>query len=169
MGKILRYVMRDCDLFADREDLIGQVEEITIPVPEVKTEEMRNAGMIKAREVHMGYEKSEMSFKMPNMTPQTLKLFGLKPGATREFMATAALGDEDGTVHSAVCFMRGFMKKVDMGSLKPGEMGGVSYEVAVHEYNFEIDEEPIFKVSDYDIEIGGVSQYGDIRRALLTG
>lgn len=168
MGKILRYVLRDCDLFADRVDKIGQVEEISIPVPEVKVEEIRNAGMIMPIEVHMGYEKAEFSFKGPAFDPQLLKLFGLKPGVLKEYMATGAFVDEDGEVHSATCFIRAFMKKVDPGGWKPGEKSDIGHELSVREYNLEIDGNPIIKVTPFDIEIGGASQYSEIRRALLT-
>ena len=168
MGKILRYVLRDCDLFADRVDKIGQIEEISIPVPEVKVDEIRNAGMIMPIEVHMGYEKPEMSFKGPVFDPQLIKLFGLKPGVLKEYMATGAYVDEDGTVHSAVCFLRAFMKKVDPGSWKPGDKGETGHELSVREYNLEMDGNPLIKVTPFDIEIGGESQYAEIRRALLT-
>ena len=76
-----RYILRDCMLWADRESQLGQIGEITPPVPEAKREGMRNAGMIKERNVHLGYNALEFSFKMPGLDPQILKLFGLKPGA----------------------------------------------------------------------------------------
>ncbi len=168
MGKIFKYGLRDCDLFADRVDKIGQVEEITVPVPEVKVEEIRNAGMVMPIEIAMGYEKPEMEFKMPSIDPQVIKLFGLKPGVLKEYMATGALVDEDGTVHSAVVFMRAFMKKADLGNWKPGEKADAGYMMSVREYNLEIDGNPIIKATPFDVEIGGVSQYRDIHRALLT-
>ncbi|MBX8827670.1 phage tail protein, partial [Ochrobactrum sp. SFR4] len=64
-------------LWADRESKLGQIGDITPPVPQKKLEELRNAGMVKPREVMLGYEKLEFSFKMPSLDPQILTLFGL--------------------------------------------------------------------------------------------
>jgi len=64
-----RLLVRNCNLFADRNNLIGQIGDVTPPVPQEKLEEMRNSGMIKPREVKMGYEKLEFSFKMSGFDP----------------------------------------------------------------------------------------------------
>lgn len=162
-----RFILRDCTLWADRESKIGQIGDITPPVPEVKLEELRNSGMIKPREIHLGYEKLEFGFKMPGMDPQIIRLFGLKPGSENPFMITGALVDEDGTVHSAVMNLRGFMKQVDHGTMKTGEMSENDFMVAVNSYKLEIDGAPLIEVDDFDVTIGGVSQNRDIRNALL--
>lgn len=41
-----RFLMRNCTLWADSESKLGQIGDITPPVPQVKVEEMRNAGMV---------------------------------------------------------------------------------------------------------------------------
>jgi P2 family phage contractile tail tube protein len=162
-----RMLIRNCMLWADRVNKIGQIGDITPPVPQKKLEEMRNAGMIKPREVSLGFEKLEFSFKMPGLDPQIIKLFGLKPGAENPFMITGALVDEDGTTHSAVMTILGTMKQSDHGSWKPGDMGENDYQVAVNYYKLEIDGEELIEMDDFDVKVGGVSQYQDIRNALL--
>lgn len=162
-----RFLLRNCTLWADRDSKLGQIGDITPPVPQEKLEEMRNSGMIKPREVKLGYEKLEFSFKMPGMDPQVLKLFGLKPGAENPFMITGALVDEDGDEHSAVMTIRGFLKQGDAGSWKPGDQAENDYQVAVHYYKLEIDGDPIIEMDDFDVKIGGVSQYAGIRNAML--
>jgi P2 family phage contractile tail tube protein len=117
-----RFILRDCMLWADRESKLGQIGDITLPVPEAKREAMRNAGMIKERNVHLGYNALEMGFKMPGFDPQILKLFGLKPGVDTPFLITGALVDEDGTTHSAVVSIRGKMYKPDAGTWKGGDL-----------------------------------------------
>jgi len=163
-----RLLVRNCNLFADRNNLIGQIGDVTPPVPQEKLEEMRNSGMIKPREVKMGYEKLEFSFKMSGFDPIALKLFGLKPGAENPFMITGALVDEDGTVHSAVLTIRGFLKQADAGTWKPGDMAEADYQVAVNYYKLEIGGEEIYEIDDFDIRVGGVSQYAEIRNAMLV-
>jgi len=107
-----RFLLRNCTLWADRESKLGQIGDITPPVPAAKVEEMRNAGMMMPIEVQMGYEKLEFSFKMPGFDPQVLKLFGLSPGTENPFMITGATVDDDGTEHSAIMTIRGFLKQL---------------------------------------------------------
>lgn len=161
------YLMRDCMLWADRENKLGQIADMTPPVPEAVREAVRNAGMIKGRMVQLGYNPLEFNFKMPGMDPQILKLHGLKAGTDTPFMITAALVDEDGTTHSAVMSIRGKMYKPDAGTLKGGELGSNDYAVDVHYYKLEIDGEEIYEIDDFAFKVGGVDQNGDIRNALL--
>lgn len=167
MSNLPRFILRNCTLWADRESKLGQIGDITVPVPTAKLEEMRNGGMIKSREVQMGFDKLEFSFKMPGVDPQILKLFGLKPGTETPFMVTGALVDEDGTTHSAVLTIRGFLKTANGGTLTPGSPNENDYMCAVHYYKLEIDGENLVEMDDFDVKIGGVSQYADIRSALL--
>lgn len=162
-----RGILRDCMLWADRESMLGQIADITLPVPEAKRETMRNAGMIKERNVHMGYNALEMGFKMPGLEPQILKLFGLKPGVDTPFLITGATVDEDGTTHSAVVSIRGKMYKPDPGTWKGGDLSENDYAVDVNYYKLEIDGAPIYEMDDFEFSVGGVQQYGDIRNALL--
>lgn len=161
------FLLRDCMLYIDRQTMLGQIGDITPPVPASKVEEMRNAGMIKPREVHMGYEKLEFSFKMPGFNPQVLKLFGLRPGVETPFMITGALVDEDGTTHSAVMSIRGAIKQADGGTWKGGDQAENDYMVSVNYYKLEVDGDEIYEIDDFDIKVGGVSQRQDIRNALL--
>lgn len=162
-----RFILRNCMLYANGTDYLGQIEDMTPPVPAIVTEDMRNAGMVKPREIHMGYEKLEFGFKMPTVDPEMLKLFGLKPGSENPFMITGWTVSEDGSEHSAVMIVRGFMKKADLGSWKPGEKSDTDYEVAVHYYKLEINGEPIYEMDDFNVSIGGVSQTAGMRAALL--
>ena len=162
-----RFIMRDCNLWADRENKIGQIGDITPPAPAVKLEEMRNAGMIKPRQVNMGYETLEFSFKMPGFDPQIIGLYGLKPGADNMFLITGALVDESGDEHSAVMTVRGFLHKADPGTWKGGDVAEADYAVAVNYYKVEVDGRPIVEMDDFDIIVEGVSQRRGIRNALL--
>lgn len=162
-----RYILRNCMLYADRESFLGQIGDVTPPVPTVKTEEVRNGGMIKSRKVNLGYEALEFSFKMPGLDPAILSLFGLAPGIERPFMITGATVDEDGTTHSAVLTIRGCMNKVDHGSWKPGDMAEHDMMVDVNYYKLEIDGTEIYEMDDFDFKVRGTSVYADIRNALL--
>lgn len=167
MSEMPRYILRNCTIFVDRESKVGQAKEITLPVPEAKVDELRNAGMVLPIEVTLGYEKLENSFKMTAFDPQPLKLFGLKPGSTKEFMVTGALVDEDGTTHSAVAYIRGFMKKTDAGTWQNGEMSETDFEVSVRYYKLEVDGQELIEMDPFNVSIGGVSQTDAQRAAML--
>lgn len=167
MSNLPRFLLRNCMLWADRESKLGQIGDITPPVPQAKLEELRNAGMIKPREVAMGFEKLEFGFKMSGLDPQILKLFGLKPGTENLFLITGALVDEDGTEHSAVMTIRGFLKQADPGNWKPGDMAENDYSVSVNYYKLEVDGDELIEMDDFDVKIGGISQHSGMRNSLL--
>lgn len=162
-----RYLFRNCTIWADREAKVGQASEIEFPVPKEKLEEIRNAGMVMPIETKMGYEKLEHKFKMTAFDPQTLVLFGLRIGAVNEFMITAAFVDEDGTPHSAVGTVRGFLHEVKADGMKPGDKHETEYAISIRYYKLEIDDRPIYEMDPFEVKVGGVSQTGDVRRALL--
>lgn len=163
-----RFLLRDCTLFTDREDKLGQIGDITPPVPKAKVEELRNGGMIKPREVRLQFEKLEFSFKMPGLDPQIITLFGFAPGTEHPFLITGALVDEDGTVHSAVMTIRGFLRQADHGTWKGGDMAENDFQVSVNYYKLEVDGDELIEMDDFDIKVRGRSQYAEIRAALLV-
>lgn len=166
MSQLPKYIMRNCTIFVDRESKIGQASEITLPSPEVMTEEVRNAGMHMAIDVNLGITKPEASFKMTSFDPQVLALYGIAPGNLKDFLITGALGDEDGTVHAAQCFMKAFLQKFDAGSWKPGDLSEVDCALSIFSYKINVDDATIVDVNPFDVSIGGVSQTAAISRAL---
>lgn len=161
------WLMRNCTAFVDGVSKLGQISEIIIPVPAAKVEELRNTGMIRPREIHLGYEKMDMSLKLPGMDPQVWKLFGLKPGVDQQILVTGALVSEDGSTVNASLTVRGFFKSANGGGWKPGTLGENDHGFAVNYYKLEIAGESILEVDDFDVVVGGESQMSDIRQALL--
>jgi P2 family phage contractile tail tube protein len=165
--RLPRYILRNCMLWTDGNLQLGQLGDVSPPVPTVKTEELRNAGMPMPISVNLGYEALEFSFNMPGLDPDVLSLFGLAPGVETPFMITGATVDEDGTEHSAVLTIRGMLTAGDQGEWTPGEMASNGYTVKVRYYKLEIDDREIYEADPFDFKIGGVSQYAGIRRALM--
>jgi P2 family phage contractile tail tube protein len=168
MSDMPRFILRNCSIFADRTSLIGQASEITLPVPSVKLEEVRNAGMLMPIEIDMGYEKSESAFKMTGFDPQVITLFGLGVGVLKEYMATGALAHEDGTIVNATAYIRGMLVKNDHGNWKPGEPGESEYSITNRYYRLEVGGRTLIEMDPFEVSIGGVSQTGGIRAALLA-
>lgn len=167
MSDMPRYIMRNCNLYANRVSLLGQVSEITLPVPAEKLEELRNSGMVMPIDIPMGYEKIEAGFKMPGFDPQVIELFGLAVGQEREFMATGALAHEDGTVVNATSYLRGRLIKGDPGSWKVGDMSENDYGVTVRYYKLEVEGRTILEMTPFDVSVGGNSVTQSIRNALM--
>lgn len=166
-NKLPRFILRDCMLWADGQVQLGQLGDVTLPVPTVKTEEVRNAGMGMPISVNLGYEALEFSFNMPGFDPQVLALFGLAPGVETPFMITGATVDEDGTHHEAHLTVRGTLTAADAGSWQPGEMAQNGYTVKVRYYKLEIDGVEIYEIDAFTQRILGVDQRAGINRALL--
>lgn len=168
MSDMPQYILRNCTIFVDRVSKIGQASEITLPVPAEKLAEMRNAGMVMPIDVPMGYEKLEAGFKLTGFDPQVITLFGLAVGAEKEFMATGALAHEDGTVINATAYLRGRLTKNDHGNWKPGEAGENDHSISLRYYRLEVDGRELIEADMFEVSIGGVSQTGGIRAALLA-
>lgn len=163
-----RYILRNTTIFVDRVSKIGQANEITLPVPTEKMEELRNAGMVMPIDVPMGYEKPEAGFKLTAFDPQVIVLFGLAVGQEREFMATGALAHEDGTVVNATAYIRGRLMKNDHGSWKPGDPGENDHSITLRYYKLEVEGRVLIEMTPFDVSIGGVSQTASVRAALLA-
>lgn len=161
------FLLRDCAMWLNEDVKVGQVSELTIPPFKVKTEKIRNAGMVMEREIRQGYERENAKFKMTALDPATVAAINGMQGTTDMLMITGALVDEDGTVNNATCYMRGFLKEVDFGSWKSGDKAETDYTFVWQYLKLEIAGSEIIKADDYQVDMGGQSQTGDIRAALL--
>lgn len=161
------YILRNCAMFLNGDVKVGQTSELTLPPIKVKTEGFRNAGMVMEREARMGYERENAGFKMTALDPATVGAINGMVGTEDTVMFTGALVDEDGTVNNATCYMRGFLKDVDFGQWKAGAMAETDYKFVWEYLKIEIGGASVIEADDFDVTIGGVSQTGDIRAALL--
>lgn len=164
-----RHVMRNATIWVDRISQIGQASEIGFPELKRKMEKFFNGGMEVEIETPMGYEMPEISFKMTGFHPETLKLFGLAVGAETEYMATSANADDDGTMHSMVCYFRGMISEVKPDGHKRGDKTEVDYKMSFRYYKLEIDGQPIVEMDPFEVKMGGINQSAGIRRAMLVG
>ncbi|NIZ11093.1 phage major tail tube protein [Pseudooceanicola sp. HF7] len=161
------YILRNAAMWLNEDVKVGQVSEMTVPPFRVKTETMRNAGMVMEREVPMGYERENAKFKMTALDPATVATINGMPGTNGTLMITGALVDEDGAVSNATVYMRGFLKEVDFGSWASGEKAETDYAFVWEYLKLEIGGATLIEADDFDVSINGTSQTGDIRAALL--
>ncbi|MFV0384876.1 phage major tail tube protein [Paracoccus sp. (in: a-proteobacteria)] len=161
------YILRNATMWLKEDQKAGQVSEMTVPPFKVKAEKFRNAGMAMEREVPMGYERENAKFKMTALDPATIASINGMPGSTDTLMITGSLADEDGTINNVTCYLRGFLKEADFGSWKPGDKAEADYVFAWEYLKLEIGGSVVIEADDFDVSIGGVSQTGGIRSALM--
>lgn len=161
------YILKNCAMWLNNDVKVGQVSEMTLPPFKVKTEKLRNAGMVMEREVPQGYERENAKFKMTALDPATVAAINGMAGKDDTVMFTGALVDEDGTVTNATCYLRGFLKDVDFGTWKPGDKSETDYSFVWEYMKLEIGGQSMIEADDFEVSIGGVSQTGDISAALL--
>lgn len=162
------YILCDCTLVTATGNRIGQVSEITIPVLEKTMEEIRNAGMIKPREVTMGWEVMTCAFKETAFDPDMLALFDIN--ADSKIIARGYLRSEDGTEHAARFEMFADVKKIDAGSWATASKAEAEYEVTVHSGTLFVStggaDREILDFDDFSIRVNGVEQMPGRRGAL---
>lgn len=152
------YILRDCTIAVEDDVRIGQAASITIPVLERKMEEFRNSGMIKPREVAMGYNATTATFTETAFDPAVMALFGIVGGSNRNLIAYGYLQSEDGREHEARFEMVADFKKIDAGSWSTGEKAETEYEIAVHEGRLIVDGNELYAYDDFSIRINGVTE-----------
>ena len=156
MAKKPGYILKDCTISLEGDNRIGQAKSMTLPVIERKVEEMRNAGMIKPREVAMGYEKTEAAFTEAAFDPAAMALFGVYPNRDTNIIVYGYMESENGTEHSARAECVAMLKKMDAGDWAPGEAAEAQYDIAVHEVRLFVDETLIYEIDDFTASFNGV-------------
>ena len=158
MAKKPAYIIKDCSIAVEGDVRIGQAKTMTIPVIERKVEEMRNAGMIKPREVAMGYEKLEASFTETAFDPAVMSLYGVHPNRDQNVIIYGYLESEDGTEHAARAECVVMFKSLNAGDWAPGEAAETEYQLAVHEVRLFVDDDLIYEMDDYGASFNGVRE-----------
>lgn len=161
------YILRRMSLWLKGDIKIGQVSELTIPPFKVKTEKLRNAGMVMEREIPLGYERENAKFKMTALDPASIAAINAMPGTQDTLMITGALVDEDGTSNNITVYLRGFVKTIDFGTWKEGDKSEIDYEFVWEYLKMEIGGVEKIRADDFDVFIDGVNQTGDIRESLM--
>lgn len=163
-----RDVRKNFNLFIDGKGYAGQVEEFTPPKLTLKTEEFRGGGMDAPIELMMGLEKLEASFSLLAYDAALLKHFDIREGAVLPLTMREALESFDGTVTPVVHAMRGKIREIDAGTVKPGDRISLKVTVALTYYKLQHGKDVVHEI---DVEnmvrvINGVDSMASTRAAL---
>lgn len=161
-------VRKSFNLFVDGRGYAGQAEEFTPPKLTLQTEEFRGGGMDAPIELSMGLEKLEASFSLVAYDRNILKAFSVNEGAVVPFTLREALESFDGTVTPVVHSMRGKIREIDTGTVKPGERASMKITMAVTYYKLQHGPDVVHEI---DIEnmvrvVNGVDALAATRAAL---
>ncbi len=163
-----RFILRNCNAYIDRESQIGQASEIQTPNFKAIFEEVRNAGMVKARPVLMGFEVEDADIKLTSLDFDVLSIFGLAPGVEKEFLFTGQLVSEDEEITNASYYVRGKLAEVDLGGWKPGELTEFGHIVKPLYGKLEIGDRNVLEWDDFDVKVSNKSMFPGLRDSLLV-
>ena len=164
-NKLPAYVIKGVTLAAgDAGNRIGQCNEITIPVMGKTMEDFRNAGMIKPRQIMMGFEATTTSFRETSFDPDMIELFGVGKGSP--IIAYGYMESEDGTQHAARFEMECDVTQIDAGSWADAQKAEIGYDLTVHSGVLFIDDEEIIAFDDFSYRVRGQEQMAGRRAAL---
>ena len=153
-----RDVRKNFNLFVDGKGYAGQVEEFTPPKLTLKTEEFRGGGMDGPIELTMGLEKLEASFSLIAYDREVLKHFDVRE----------ALESFDGAVTPVVHSMRGKIREIDAGTVKPGDKVGLKITVALTYYKLQHGKDVVHEIDMENMVrvINGTDSMASTRAAL---
>ncbi|MDJ0824252.1 MAG: phage major tail tube protein [Rhodobacter sp.] len=157
--------VKNYNAFLDGVSYFGKVDEATLPVPKLSTEDHRGAGMDAPVAIDMGMEAMTASITLAEWPAEVLTKLGTRQQLV---LRPAAMGETDFSADTYIATMRGRITTAHPETLKTGGDNPMKLDMAVDFYRLEKDGEELLEI---DIEnavrtIGGVDQLADIRRAM---
>lgn len=161
-------VLKNMSLFVDGRGYAGNIEEVSLPKLQIKTEEFRNGGMDAPLEIEMGMEKLECEFTLTRFDRAALSLFGLLSSESIPLSIRGVVVSDEGATLPIVVNLRGFVREVDFGSWKAGDKATLKFMIALRYYKLTHGG---FVTHEIDIpgmvrRINGVDQLAAQRAAL---
>ncbi len=161
-------IIRGMNLFSDGHGYAHMLEEVTLPVIKIKTEEVRLGGMDSPMDMDVGMEKLTLSYTLAGFDPDTQKQIGLLEGQSVRQTLKGATEDRDGTVHSEEIGLIGKVTEIDSGSWKPGEKVQMKVTISLTYYSRDRDGERLHEIDVENMKriINGKDQLESVRKAI---
>ena len=129
--------LKNFHVFIDGTGLLGLAMEVTPPTLEVSTEPHRGSGMDAPVEIDMGMEPMTAEMTFSEYSPDVMRFWG--DSAAPIPMTLRGAAQSDSQAQAVLMRMRGYFKKVDPGTWKPGESVDTKLEATLRYYAFELD------------------------------
>jgi P2 family phage contractile tail tube protein len=163
--------LKNFNLFADGENFVGIVDEITLPNLERKMEEMRPGGFNAPVDTDMGMNKLTSSFKLHEMAASVLRKFGISEidGVPLRFLGAAVSDGAAGTTDAIEVVMRGRYSGLELPSgYKAGESAMLTCNVSLAYFKYVVNGETLIEIDIINMieNVGGVDRLSQQRAAL---
>jgi P2 family phage contractile tail tube protein len=162
-------VLKNMNLFVDGRGYAGRVNECTLPVLTLKTEEHRAGGMDMPVDLDMGMERLETTMVLSDFDPDIFRSFGLLDKAGLPVTIRGATQRQgEATVHPVVANMTGGWKQIDAGTWTPGEANTLTLTCTLSFFRLSIDDEELIEIDAVNMvrRINGTDQLAEQRSAI---
>lgn len=139
-------ILKNFNLYADGESLMGVAEEITVPKLSRKMEEWQGGGMPGPIDIDLSQEKIVMDWTTGGLLISALRKYGAsKPDALLLRYSGAYQREDTGVIHAVEIVVRGRHKEIDMGNKKVGEPNKTKVSTTCAYYKLTVDNEVLIE------------------------
>lgn len=163
--------LKNFNLFADGDNFVGRVDEITLPNLQRKFEETRPGGLNAPYDSDMGMQKLSSSFKIHEIVASVLRKWGASTvdGVPLRFLGAAVSDGGDASTDAIEIIMRGRYSGLELPSgYKAGEQGLLNCTASLVYFKYVVNGETLIEIDVINmIEIvDGVDVLANQRAAL---
>jgi len=167
---MLPKTLKNFNVFAEGESMLGVATEVELPKLARKMEEFRAAGMDTPVNIDMGGEMLEMGITSAEIRAGLIGLFGSTDvqGAQLRFRGAIQSDDSDGSYGQVEIVARGRIKEIDFGSAKAGDQQDTKYQYSLAYYKLTIDGADLVEadVLNNTLIVNGTDRLEGMRAAL---
>lgn len=160
--------LKNFHLSIDGIGMLGVASEVELPEISIKTEEWRGGGMDTPIELDMGLEVLTANVTLGEYNASVLQLMGQVGFDDIDCTIRGGLRREKRATTPVECRMRGFWKKLELGTWKPGDMADNKWELSCSYFRYMQDNVTLIEIDCINMVrfIGGVDQMASMRVAL---
>lgn len=150
------------------KSMLDKLESVSVPVPQVVTEEFDGAGLPMKIDVKLGkVEVLKSTFTIVGLDSDLQKQMSIFPNQDVDFIINGYALDDVGAQTNVVCTMRGFLKATEGDAIAGSTLAKTNYEISCRYYKYEENGEKIHEIDNSNavMIIGGV----DLRPGMKEG
>ncbi|NRA86396.1 MAG: phage major tail tube protein [Rhizobiales bacterium] len=151
MGK---QIILGANLHIDGVSKLQILDNVSIPIPQSKTETWRGAGGMVDQEIQLGYEVLVAKFSIIGLDKDIQKYLTLAPSPNTAFTIRGYAMDDEENEIGIVATMRGLLKATEMDEISGDNLVKSSFEIACKYYKYEQDGEKI-----HEIDVNGAVMF----------
>lgn len=162
-------ILKNFNLYADGNSLMGVADEVTLPKLSRKMESFQAGGMVAPVDIDLGNEKLEHEFSCGGFVAELVKQYGATKisGVLLRF-AGAYQRDDTGDVQSVEIVTRGRYSEIDFGKAKVGDKSETKFKCSLSYYKLTVDGKVLFEIDAIGMvfTVNGVDLLDKQRKAI---